>query len=70
MDNKIYSDIEKDKILDLGKVESGLLQSIVFDNIKYKSEDVIVRPGIGEDCAVLTHPYPHKITRNRPGPVV
>ena len=53
MDNTIYSDIEKDKILDLGKVESGLLQSIVFDNIKYKSEDVIVRLFIGEDCAVL-----------------
>ena len=66
MDNTIYSDIEKDKILDLGKVESDLLQSIVFDNIKYKSEDVIVRPGIGEDCAVLSTEGNHAVMSTDP----
>lgn len=40
-------------MLKTGKLDSQLLKDIVFKNIKYKREEVITRPGIGEDCAVI-----------------
>ena len=40
-------------ILETGKLDSELLKKIVFGTIKYRSDDVKVRPGIGEDCAVM-----------------
>ena len=40
-------------ILPNGKLDSELLRQIVFDKIKYRSDDVRVRPGIGEDCALI-----------------
>ena len=40
-------------ILETGKLDSDLLKEIVFGKIKYRSDDVKVRPGIGEDCAVM-----------------
>ncbi|MCI7145883.1 MAG: AIR synthase family protein [Clostridiales bacterium] len=40
-------------ILETGKLDSDILKKIVFDKIKYKSPLVKVRPGIGEDCAVM-----------------
>lgn len=40
-------------ILDTGKLDSELLKKIVFGKITYRSDDVKVRPGIGEDCAVM-----------------
>ena len=40
-------------ILPTGKLDSDLLKQIVFDKIKYRSDEVKVRPGIGEDCAVM-----------------
>ena len=40
-------------ILPNGKLDSDLLKEIVFDKIKYRSDDVKVRPGIGEDCALI-----------------
>jgi len=42
-----------DLILPIGKLESDLLDKIVFKRIKYKRPEVIQRPGIGEDCAVV-----------------
>lgn len=42
-------------ILPTGKLDSDLLKAIVFDKIKYRSDDVLVRPGIGEDCAVMDY---------------
>lgn len=39
--------------LETGKLDSELLKRIVFDKITYRSDDVSVRPGIGEDCAVI-----------------
>lgn len=39
--------------LETGKLDSDLLKRIVFNKIKYRSDDVKVRPGIGEDCAVI-----------------
>ena len=39
--------------LPTGKLDSDLLRRIVFDKIRYRNEDVKVRPGIGEDCAVI-----------------
>ncbi|MDO4518613.1 MAG: AIR synthase family protein, partial [Bacillota bacterium] len=39
--------------LEIGKLDSDLLKQIVFDKITYRNEDVKVRPGIGEDCAVM-----------------
>jgi len=36
-----------------GKIPPELLKSLVFNNIKVKSEEVILRPEIGEDCAAI-----------------
>jgi hydrogenase expression/formation protein HypE len=36
-----------------GKIPSELLRELVFDNIKVKHEDVILRPEIGEDCTAI-----------------
>ena len=35
------------------KLNNELLKSIVFNNITYKREEIMVRAGIGEDCAVI-----------------
>ncbi|WP_027399519.1 AIR synthase family protein [Anaerovorax odorimutans] len=40
-------------MLKTGKLDSELLKKIVFDNIKYRRKEIITRPGIGEDCAVV-----------------
>lgn len=40
-------------MLKAGKLDSELLKKIVFDKITYKRPEVITRPGIGEDCAVV-----------------
>lgn len=40
-------------MLKVGKLDSDLLKKIVFDKITYKREEVLKRPGIGEDCAVV-----------------
>lgn len=40
-------------ILPIGKLDSDLLEEIVFKNISYRRSEVIQRPGIGEDCAVV-----------------
>ena len=40
-------------ILPTGKLDSDLLKQIVFDKITYRNDDVKVRPGIGEDCALI-----------------
>ena len=40
-------------MLPVGKLNSDVLKRIVIDKIKYKCEDVKVRAGVGEDCAVV-----------------
>ena len=40
-------------MLKTGKLDSDLLKELVFDKIKYRSNDVKIRPGIGEDCALI-----------------
>ena len=40
-------------MLETGKLDSELLKRIVFNKITFRSDDVKVRPGIGEDCAVM-----------------
>lgn len=40
-------------MLKTGKLDSELLEKIVFDNITFKRPEVLTRPGIGEDCAVV-----------------
>lgn len=40
-------------MLKTGKLDSDLLKQIVFDNITYRRDEVIIRPGIGEDCAEI-----------------
>lgn len=40
-------------VLEIGKLDSDLLRKIVFDNITFKRKEVLQRPGIGEDCAVV-----------------
>ncbi len=39
--------------LPTGKLDSDLLKAIVFDKIRYERDEVKIRPGIGEDCAVI-----------------
>lgn len=40
-------------MLETGKLDSDLLKELVFDKITYRNSNVKVRPGIGEDCAVM-----------------
>lgn len=42
-------------MLKVGKLDSDLLKSLIFDKIKYRNDDVKVHPGIGEDCAVIDY---------------
>ena len=42
-------------MLKVGKLDSDVLERIVFDKLKYRREEVITRPGIGEDCAVVDY---------------
>lgn len=37
----------------VGKLDSELLEKIVFRHMKLHRDEVMVRPGIGEDCAVV-----------------
>lgn len=39
--------------MDIGKLPNEVLSKIVIDNIDHKREEVLVRAGIGEDCAVI-----------------
>lgn len=36
-----------------GKLDSKLLEDIVFNHLRLRRPEVLVRPGIGEDCAVV-----------------
>ena len=36
-----------------GKIPSELLRKLVFDNIRIKNDDILIRPEIGEDCAAI-----------------
>ncbi|MCI8646111.1 MAG: AIR synthase [Firmicutes bacterium] len=42
-------------MLKTGKLDSDLLEQIVFHNITYRRPEVLTRPGIGEDCAVVDY---------------
>ena len=42
-----------EKMLKAGKLDSDLLKKIVFDKITFRRPEVLTRPGIGEDCAVV-----------------
>ncbi|SES90299.1 hydrogenase expression/formation protein HypE [Natronincola peptidivorans] len=37
----------------VGKVPTEVLEEIIFKNILHKRSEILVRPGIGEDCAVV-----------------
>ncbi|MBQ8151627.1 MAG: AIR synthase, partial [Firmicutes bacterium] len=40
-------------MLNIGKLDSDMLKSLIFERIRFRNDDVKVRPGIGEDCAVV-----------------
>lgn len=40
-------------MLTVGKLDSDLLQQVVIDSITYKRDEVKIRAGVGEDCAVI-----------------
>lgn len=42
-------------ILPIGKLDSELLEKIVYTNIRFKRDEVVQRAGIGEDCAVVNY---------------
>lgn len=39
--------------MEIGKVPNELLEKLVFGNITYKRDEVLARPGIGEDTGVM-----------------
>jgi hydrogenase expression/formation protein HypE len=39
--------------VDIGKIPNELLDRIIINNLKNKREEVLVRAGIGKDCAVI-----------------
>jgi len=41
--------------MEVGKLNNYLLNELIFKNIKYKRDEVMVRPGIGEDCSVIDY---------------
>lgn len=40
-------------ILKPGKLDAELLEKLVFKNVQHRRPEVLVRPGVGEDCATL-----------------
>jgi NAD-dependent DNA ligase len=40
-------------MLKIGKLDNKLLEDIVFRNIRHRRPEVLTRPGVGEDCAVI-----------------
>ncbi len=40
-------------MLKIGKLDNDLLEQIVFKKITFRRPEVLTRPGIGEDCAVV-----------------
>ncbi|MBE6031209.1 MAG: AIR synthase [Clostridiales bacterium] len=43
----------KDFVLPVGKLDSEVLKEIVFNKITFRRDEIITRPGIGEDCAAI-----------------
>lgn len=43
----------KNFVLPVGKLDSDVLKEIVFEKITFRRDEVITRPGIGEDCASI-----------------
>ncbi|KDR95676.1 Hydrogenase maturation factor [Peptoclostridium litorale DSM 5388] len=41
--------------MEIGKLTSQQLKEIIFDKLKNNRKEVIARPGIGEDCAVIDY---------------
>lgn len=39
--------------MNIGKVPTEILEEVIFKNIKHRRPEVLVRPGVGEDCAVV-----------------
>lgn len=39
--------------LELGKVPNDLLKEIVLDKLKHVRDEIVLKPGIGEDCAAI-----------------
>jgi len=39
--------------MDIGKVPNSILEKIVFKNLRRGRSEVIIRPGIGEDCSAI-----------------
>ena len=41
--------------MEIGKLTSQQLENIIFDKLKNSRKEVIARPGIGEDCALIDY---------------
>lgn len=39
--------------MEIGKIPNDILKDIILDKIKYNRKEVMVRPGIGEDCCAI-----------------
>ncbi|HEX9061285.1 MAG TPA: AIR synthase family protein [Clostridia bacterium] len=36
-----------------GKLPNSILKEIILDKVKYKRDDILLRPGVGEDCCAI-----------------
>jgi hydrogenase expression/formation protein HypE len=39
--------------MEIGKVPNSILESLILNKLKYSRKDVILKPGIGEDCSAV-----------------
>lgn len=39
--------------MNVGKLSNDMLKSIILDNIEFKRDEIVLRAGIGEDCAAM-----------------
>ena len=39
--------------MEIGKVPENVLKRAVFKQIKHRREEVILHPGVGEDCSAV-----------------
>lgn len=51
--NRCVGNLEGVFIMETGKLSSDNLQEMIIDQIKPIHEDILIRPGIGEDCSAV-----------------
>lgn len=50
---KYYIKKERRELMKVGKVPESVLKRSVFKQIKHRRDEILIRPGVGEDCATF-----------------